>query len=315
MRNLIKNGSVLIALAITIAACGSQLVEFPNEGTGGKQSSSNITSSSTTSSTASSTISSTASSTSSSTSSSNSSSSTNSSSSSSSSSSGNCEQKVEILPIDLGTSGDFAILAKAGVSTVPASAITGDVGVSPIAATGITGFSLILDPSGTFSISTQVVGKVYAADYISPTPSKMTTAIGDMQTAFVSGSGRAATITELGAGDISGLTLVPGVYKWGTGLLAASNVYLRGGCADVWIMQIAQDFTIKSGVNIFLSGETLAKNVFWIVSGSVDIGTTAHVEGDILSMTKIAFHTGSSINGRLLAQTAITLEQSVITKP
>eukprot|EP00445_Apocalathium_hangoei_P043544 CAMPEP_0203971894 /NCGR_PEP_ID=MMETSP0359-20131031/98721_1 /ASSEMBLY_ACC=CAM_ASM_000338 /TAXON_ID=268821 /ORGANISM="Scrippsiella Hangoei, Strain SHTV-5" /LENGTH=54 /DNA_ID=CAMNT_0050909903 /DNA_START=21 /DNA_END=182 /DNA_ORIENTATION=+ len=35
---------------------------------------------------------------------------------------------VRALDVDLGTAGNFAILSKAGISTVPTSAITGDIG-------------------------------------------------------------------------------------------------------------------------------------------------------------------------------------------
>ena len=95
--------------------------------------------------------------------------------------------------------------------------------MSPVAASSITGFGLIADPSNTFSTSPRVSGKVYAADYAAPTPATMTTAINDMQTAFTDAAGRSnPDFTELHAGDISGRTLVPGLYKWGTGLLVTS---------------------------------------------------------------------------------------------
>ena len=79
-------------------------------------------------------------------------------------------------PVDLGTAGNFVILAKSGISTTGTTSIVGDIGVSPIAATAITGFGLILDSTNTFSISSLVTGKVYAADYAPPTPANMTTA-------------------------------------------------------------------------------------------------------------------------------------------
>ena len=62
-------------------------------------------------------------------------------------------------PVNLGLAGQYAILAAAGVSTVPPSTITGNIGVSPIAATAMTGFSLTLDPSGLFSTSDQVTSE------------------------------------------------------------------------------------------------------------------------------------------------------------
>ena len=108
------------------------------------------------------------------------------------------------------------ILAKSGIDTVPTSAVSGDLGVSPIDSTAITGFSLSLDGSERFSRSSQVTGKVFAADYASPTPSKLTTAIGDMETAYTDAAGRAPDVTELGAGSMA--DPCPGVCKWGTTL-------------------------------------------------------------------------------------------------
>ncbi len=217
------------------------------------------------------------------------------------------------LPVNLGTAGNFVILAKSGISTVPTSAITGNIGVSPIAATAITGFSLIADSSNVFSTSSQVTGKVYAADYAVPTPSNMTTAVGDMELAFTDAAGRAPDVTELGAGNIGGMTLAPGVYKWGTGLLIPTDVTLNGSATDVWIFEVAQNLTMASGTKIILAGGALPKNIFWQVSGSVDLGTTAHIEGVVLTQTAATLATGASINGRLLAQTAVTLDSSTVT--
>jgi len=219
------------------------------------------------------------------------------------------------LPVNLGTAGGFAILAKSGISTVPPSAITGNLGVSPAAATYVTGFSLIADATNVFSTSPQVTGKVYAADYAVPTPSNLTTAVGDMELAFTDAAGRAPGVTELGAGDIGGMNLAPGVYKWGTGLLVPTDVTLTGLASDVWIFQIAQDLTINSGAKIVLAGGALPKNVFWQVAGKVELGTTAHCEGIVLTQTAITLQTGASINGRLLAQTAVNIDASTIVQP
>jgi hypothetical protein len=217
--------------------------------------------------------------------------------------------------VNLGTSGDYVILAQSGISSVSPSVITGDLGVSPAAATYITGFSLIADSTNVFSISTQVTGKVYAADYASPTPANLTTAIGDMQTAFTDAAGRSADVNDLGAGDISGMTLKRGVYKWGTALLMTTDVTLDGSATDVWIFEVAQGLTMASATKVTLSGGAVPKNVFWQFSGAVTLGTTAHMEGIIMAQTSIALLTGASINGRLLAQSAVTLDASTITAP
>ena len=217
--------------------------------------------------------------------------------------------------VDLGASGDYVILAKSAISTVPTSAVTGDLGISPAAASAITGFSPIADSTNVFSTSAQVTGKLFASDYAVPTPTNLTTAVSDMQTAFTDAAGRAPKATELGAGNIGGMTLTAGVYRWGTGLLVPTNVTLSGSSTDVFIFQIAQNLTVSSGAQVVLTGGAVPKNVFWQVSGAADLDTTSHLEGVVLSQTAIALHTGASINGRLLAQTAVTLDGNAVVAP
>jgi len=220
-------------------------------------------------------------------------------------------------PVNLGTAGNFVILAKTGVSTTGTTAVVGDVGASPVAATYLTGFSLIADSTNTFSTSYYVVGKLYAADYATPTPAVMTTAISDMETAFTDAAGRTTPdFTELGAGDISGQTLVPGLYKWGTGVLITSaGVTLSGGPDDVFIFQIAGNLTVNNSAMVTLIGGAQAKNVFWQVSGQATLGTAVDFQGILLSQTLISLNTGTKMNGRALAQTAVTLNATAISAP
>jgi hypothetical protein len=218
-------------------------------------------------------------------------------------------------PVELGLAGNFVILSKTGISTIPNSSITGDIGVSPIDATAITGFSLTADATNVFSTSDQVTGKVYAATFSAPTPSNLTTAISNMETAYTDAAGRAADYTELHAGDISGKTLAPGVYKWGTGVVMNTDVTLEGDADDVWIFQIGEGITQANGVKIILKGGAQAKNIIWQAAQTVSIGTGSHFEGIVLTQTNITLGTGASINGRLLAQTAVTLDQSIVVGP
>jgi hypothetical protein len=44
----------------------------------------------------------------------------------------------------------------------------------------------------------------------------------------------------------------------------------------------------------------------------VAIGTTAHMEGVVMSATQITMNTGATANGRLLAQTEVTLAGNTI---
>jgi Ice-binding-like len=220
-----------------------------------------------------------------------------------------------VATVDLRTSGNFAILAESGISSVPDSSITGDVGISPAAATFITGFSLMKESANAFSTSTQVKGKLYSPDYAAPTPEKLTTANGDMKLAFADAAGRAPNVTELGAGSIGGMTLTPGVYKWSTGLMVPTDVTLKGDASAVWVFQVAQNLTVSNATAIVLSGGANAKNVFWQVAGAVELGTTTKFVGIVLSKTSVTMGTGASITGRLLAQTAVNLDKSIVVEP
>lgn len=216
--------------------------------------------------------------------------------------------------VNLGTAGNFVILSKTGISTTGTTKIVGDIGVSPIAASAITGFALTLPAASAFSTSALVTGKVYASNYANPTPTNMTTAISDMQTAYTNATGRTnPTATELGAGNIGGLTIAPGLYKWGTGVTIPTNVTISGSVNDVWIFQIAQTLTVSSGVKIILSGGAQPSNIFWVVAGQTTIGTTAIFNGNILDQTAIVLNTGATLNGRALAQTAVTLDSNAVT--
>ena len=211
-------------------------------------------------------------------------------------------------PVNLGSAANFAILAKSGVTDVPASAITGNVGASPI-----TGAAIGLK-------CTEVTGVIYTVDAAGPLPcrvkdpTRLTSAVGAMQTAYNDAAGRTLpNALNLGAGQIGGLTLAPGLYKWTSNVSISTDVILKGGPDDVWILQIAGTLSEASAKKVILTGGAQAKNVFWQTAGAVSIGTTAHFEGTILSKTLIAMKTGASINGRLLAQTAVTLQKNAVT--
>jgi Ice-binding-like len=211
--------------------------------------------------------------------------------------------------------GSFAVLAKTAITTTGVTAITGDLGLSPAAETYYQGFGNVRDSSNHFSTSSLVTGKIYASNMAVPTPANMTTVISDMQTAYVDAAGRAIPdYTELYAGDISGRTLAPGLYKWGTGVLINSNVTLAGSATDTWIFQIAQNLTMGPGAQVILSGGAQAKNITWQVGGGVGVtlNTTAHMEGAVLAAKAINLVTGATVNGRLFAQSAVTLQANVV---
>lgn len=212
-------------------------------------------------------------------------------------------------PVVLGDAGSFVILAESAITNVPTSAVTGNVGLSPLTGAGI-GLTCA-----------QVTGIVFAVDATGPLPCSQTNTffldagVGAKGAAYTDAQGRAPDYTEVGAGNIGGMTLPPAVYKWGTGVLIPTNVTLTGGPNDVWIFQIAQGLTVSSGVQIILAGGALPQNIFWATFGVAELGTTSQFNGVILSQTSIVMKTGASINGRLLAGTAVTLDQNMVTQP
>jgi hypothetical protein len=223
---------------------------------------------------------------------------------------------TSIAPVNLGAAGNFSILAKTGISTTGTTAVIGNMGISPASATYITGFALTMSSNGQFSTSSLVTGKVYAADYTSPTPSMLTTSVNNMMTAYTNAAGRTnPNYVNLGAGNVGGMTLGPGLYKWSTGLLIPTSVTLSGNSTSVWIFQISGRLTVANGAHIILSGGAQAKNIFWQVAGGVTIGTTVSIYGIILSQTAITINTGSTLNGRALAQSAVTLNADNVTSP
>ncbi|MFT4664359.1 MAG: hypothetical protein ACI9XB_001303 [Gammaproteobacteria bacterium] len=211
--------------------------------------------------------------------------------------------------VNLGLAGEYAILSKTGITDVFPSAIKGDIGSSPI-----TGAAILLT-------CPEVDGEIYSVNAAGPpciitNASRLTTAVADMGTAYTDAAGRLdPDYLELGAGNIGGFTLAPGLYKWTSPLLIPSDITISGSSTDTWIFQIAQTLDVSSGVRITLEGGALAKNIIWQVAGAVTLGTTSHFEGIVLGKTGINMLTGSTSNGRMLAQTAVVLQKATITEP
>jgi hypothetical protein len=221
---------------------------------------------------------------------------------------------VSLGVVNLGTSGNYVILAKTAINNSAISAITGDMGLSPAATSYITGLSLT-NATG-YATSSQVTGQLFAADMVAPTPINLTTAVENMITAYNDAAGRSLPdFLELATGNIGGKTLSPGLYKWTNSVTMPSTVTISGSATDVWIFQIAGNLTMSSSVSIILAGGALPKNIFWQVAGQATMGATSHFEGILLSKTGITFQTGASMKGRALAQTAVVMDANTIVKP
>ncbi|KAL8286280.1 hypothetical protein RQP46_004768 [Phenoliferia psychrophenolica] len=207
------------------------------------------------------------------------------------------------------------MLSQRGISTDPISAITGNIAVSPAPASYLTGFSLA-HASGTPSgWSSQVNGSVYAADYGVPTPNNLTIATQDVITAYNDAMGRPnPDYFNLQTGNIGGLRMYPGLYKWTTDVYINNILRLSGGVNDTFIFQISGALTMSSSVQVVLLGGVKPQNVFWAVAGGIALGTTSKLQGIVSCKTKIFLDTKTTVIGRMYSQTAMAVYQSTITQ-
>jgi hypothetical protein len=239
--------------------------------------------------------------------------------------------QTETLPpgepaVILGLAGEYAILSKSGISTVPQSVVAGNIAVSPIAATAMTGFSLTLDSTAQFSTSVQVIGQAHAASFGGAVATRLTTAVSNMEAAYTDAAGRlnptAARINPEGGvlGVVAGTEaspLTPGVYTFDGNVLLSNDIYFEGTdtATDIFIIQMAGNLLQNPNLRVHLKKGALAKNIFWQVAGNVKVMAGSHMEGILLVKTDVLFMTGSSLNGRVLAQTAVNLQVATITEP
>ncbi|RPH30065.1 MAG: DUF3494 domain-containing protein [Bacteroidales bacterium] len=219
-----------------------------------------------------------------------------------------------LAKVELGTAGNYVILAKTTITNIPTSDITGDIALSPAATSFITGFVNTL--AGDHATDPQVHGNIYAATMDPPTPINLTTAVNNMITAYNDAAGRPTPdFLELGTGNIGGRTLAPGLYKWAGTVTIPTDITISGSATDVWIFQIGGGLIMSSAVNVTLGGTAKASNIFWQVAGQANFASDSHFEGVILGMTSITFQTNATFNGRALAQTAVILDKNIITTP
>ena len=161
-------------------------------------------------------------------------------------------------PVNLGDASEFVILAKAGISTVPASVIKGNIGVSPITAEAMTGFSLTADASNAFSTTAQVTGQAFAADYASPTPAKLTDLVLNMEAAYTDASSRAhsgADYLNIGDGRIADAIFTKGVYHWGSDVTFASAIYIKGNKDSRYIFQSTGNVVAGNNAQVAMNPE------------------------------------------------------------
>jgi hypothetical protein len=197
-----------------------------------------------------------------------------------------------------GTTSTFAVLAGSTVTNTGATAITGDLGVSPGSA--VTGF-----PPGTVS------GTIHAGD------ATAATAQTDLTAAYNDAAGRTSGAISV-SGDLTGLTLAPGLYKSTSSLGITGTLTLNalGNANAVFIIQMATTLTTGVGSQVILTGGAQAKNIIWQVGTSATLGANSSFQGTILANQSITLNTGAQMRGRAMARVgAVTLDTNAVVIP
>ncbi len=219
-------------------------------------------------------------------------------------------------PVDLGTAENFAVLAKSAITdTLSSSVISGDVGLSPTTGAAIVGFDSCTQVSG----AGKIIYKVDAAGPVCATnnPALVGTAVADMETAYSNANSGTADFPVIGGADLGGRTLIPGNYSW-TGAVTIGNDVTLDGQGDanaVWIIRTAGALTLGAGKKIILINGAQPNHVFWTTAGYTELGADSVFNGNILAAGYITVNNGATLNGRALAQTAVTLEKNTVSVP
>ena len=226
------------------------------------------------------------------------------------------------LTVNLGKASSFAILGASQITDVPGSStiVSGDVGLSPAtgAAIGLTSGQLLN-------------GTIYAVDAAGPLgsfidPGLLTAAQNDLTAAYIDAFNRPVTIDYTATGSqLGGLTLFPGVYRFGHNAGGNLNGTLtldaNGVVNPVWIFQATSDLITPAGApgapgsRVALINGASSCDVFWQVGSSATIGTYSDFVGNIMADQSIVLQAYATLDGSALARiAAVTLDHNTITK-
>ena len=206
--------------------------------------------------------------------------------------------------VDLGSAGNFAILAGSGVTNTGVTThIYGDVGSFP-----------------TATITGLLAGNVTGTLYTTADP-LVGTAKTDLTTAYNDAQGRSLNAISL-PGQLGGLTLAPGLYVnssssgiSGTGSNAILTLDAGGNANAVWIFKMGSTLITDAGTSIVLAGGAQWKNIYWSVGSSATLGTNSIFYGNILADQSITLTTGATLHGRALTRiAAVTLDANTVDK-
>lgn len=211
------------------------------------------------------------------------------------------------LPVVLGTSDVYAILAGSGMTNTGVTTISGDIGSSPTSTQ--TGFAIC----GTGNCVILTGTNHTAAD---PNDAQTVAAKVALRTAYLEAQGRSNT--GVISADLGGQTLLPGVYQ-DNGAPASLSITgtltldAQGDPNAVWIFQSGSTLTAQTGSIVRLINGAQACNVYWQVGSSATLMTGATFVGNILAYASISLQDSVTVTGRLLAGAQATNGAGAVT--
>ena len=210
----------------------------------------------------------------------------------------------------VGKAQTFAALAYSAITTSNISTIVGELGVSAGALSKITGFdALTYTKYGTDSLAPNSQRSLLAQQDV-------TALVGDIDPRPCD-----QDLTNVVGGLTGDITLHPGVTcmnSFSADVLVNGHVYLdaEGDPNAFFIIRGNLTLTVANAAEVVLQNGAQACGVFWRISTAVTMGTTVKFVGTVVAGTAITMNTGSTLNGRALAQTAgVQLDANSITIP
>ena len=198
----------------------------------------------------------------------------------------------------VGKAKTFAALAYSAITTANISEIGGELGVSAGAVSTISGFDALSY-------------KKYGIDSLAPNSQRTILAQQDVTALVGDIDPRACDVdlTNVVGGLTGDITLHPGVTcmnSFSADVLLNGHVYLDAGGDPNAFFIIKGNMTLSAadGAQVVLQNGAQACGVFWRISKEVTIGKTVKLYGTVISGTAITMKTGSTLEGRALAQTA-----------
>jgi hypothetical protein len=191
-----------------------------------------------------------------------------------------------INPSQLGSAGNYALLAYSGITNTGSSVIFGNVGT--VTATVTPGGWTLVPPSvidnadaATAEVAALAAYNFYAA--LTPTKSGLSN---------LSTGGNGSTAS----------TYTAGVYAGASSLSMPTGITLdgQGNTNSIFVFQAGSTVNLASGQSVNLINGAQASNVFWVVGTSLTTVATSTMVGTILAQISVTLG-GGILNGRALA--------------